>query len=289
MKKCALLSMDNLDAFECYDHLLIEPMAKVGWDVEEVSWRNPSIDWNSFDVVVVRSTWDYQDDSKVFLEVLNQIDKSTALLLNPLPLIKWNVNKRYLAELEEKGVTIVPTNWSSSYTKSDFTDALKKFAVNQLIIKPCVSANADDTFRLNSGQEINHELLEKRFRNRECMIQPFMRSVIQEGEYSLFYFNGKLSHTILKKPKTNDFRVQEEHGGQLTLVSAEKKLLNSAEKVLENLPFKTLYARLDFVRKDDEFALMEAELIEPSLYFNLDKDSPKRFTSAFLEYIAFNA
>lgn len=113
------------------------------------------------------------------------------------------------------------------------------------------------------------------------MVQPFMPNIVEEGEFSLIYFEGLHSHTILKTPKTNDFRVQEEHGGNICPVIAEPELLHSSQHVIDSLPQKPLYARTDFVRTEQNtFALMELELIEPALYFRMDADSPMRFVHA---------
>jgi hypothetical protein len=118
-----------------------------------------------------------------------------------------------------------------------------------------------------------------------------MSSVIDEGEFSLFYFDGKYSHAILKTPKADDFRVQEEHGGRLKAIVPEKSLFAEADNTLAAITKLTgempLYARVDFVRfcneiNGEEFALMEAELIEPSLYFNMDDNSAQRFANAFV-------
>ena len=120
----------------------------------------------------------------------------------------------------------------------------------------------------------------------QFLLQPFMDAIIDEGEYSLFYFNGTLSNCILKTPKNNDFRVQEEHGGQLKLVNEPDTLLvECGNQCLDVIDEQLLYARLDFVRYQDSFALMEAELIEPSLYFNMDPESPERFARAFNNFV----
>jgi hypothetical protein len=115
--------------------------------------------------------------------------------------------------------------------------------------------------------------------------------VITEGEFSVFYFDGEYSHAILKTPKESDFRVQEEHGGRIGAITPEERLIAQSESTLLTITKLTgempLYARLDFVRVEENskgqcFALMEAELIEPSLYFNYDSESPKRFADAFV-------
>lgn len=284
MKNCVLLSMDNLDEFGCYDSLLEKPMAAAGWKTHEISWRNKSINWNNFEAVIIRSCWDYQDHCEEFLKVLDIINESNAVLVNSLDVVHWNINKHYLKELQEQGVQIVPTIWESHYSEKLIKMAYDEFNTSNLIIKPCISANADDTFRLNSNSKIDHAKLKLTFDNREFMIQPFMPAIIDEGEFSLFFFNGEYSHAILKTPKTNDFRVQEEHGGQLKAIIPEEKLMQTAASSLQNIPYTTLYARLDFVRSGKQFAMMEAELIEPSLYFNLDKKSPTNFVNAFISF-----
>jgi hypothetical protein len=109
-----------------------------------------------------------------------------------------------------------------------------------------------------------------------------VRAVVAEGEYSLFYFNGVHSHTIIKTPKADDFRVQEEHGGLIQAATAEPTLREAGDAVLRALESPPLYARADFVRSnsDDNFWLMELELIEPSLYLRMDSGAPERFAKA---------
>jgi len=276
--------MDNLDEFGCYDSLLEKPMAAVGWKTHEISWKDKNVDWNDFEAVIIRSCWDYQDHCEEFLKVLDVINESNAVLANSLEVVHWNINKRYLRELQKQDVLIVPTIWENNYSEKLIELACDDFNTANLIIKPCISANADDTFRLNPNSKIDHAKLKLVFENREFMIQPFMPAIINEGEFSLFFFNGKYSHAILKTPKTNDFRVQEEHGGRLTAINPEEKLMQTAIDALEKIPYPTLYARLDFVRSGDQFAMMEAELIEPSLYFNLDENSPQNFAEAFISF-----
>ena len=104
---------------------------------------------------------------------------------------------------------------------------------------------------------------------------------------AIFYFGGQLSHTILKQPKENDFRVQEEYGGQNRLIETpEKKLQARADQVISALSSIPLYARVDMVRFHQDFYLMELELIEPSLFFSMDPNSPERFAMAFDRYLS---
>ena len=281
--RVALLTMDSLENFYTYDKLLIEPMSKLGWDAEEISWRKENVDWNDYTAVIVRSTWDYQNDFKKFLNVLESINNSSAHLENDLELMKWNMNKNYLFDLETKGVKIVDTIWEKSFNSNNVHHYFSEFNSEEIIIKPNISANADNTFRLSKEKLIeNMEKLEQIFSQREFMVQPFMKNIIDEGEYSLFFFNGEFSHCVLKKPKENDFRVQEEHGGKFRRVVPTQQQISIAESIINKLSTIPLYARADLVRNaQNEFVLMELELIEPSLYLNTDIQSPERFARAF--------
>jgi|TARA_B110001469_G_C9647855_1_gene328626 hypothetical protein len=290
MKKCVILTMDDCSAYEVYDHLLIEPLNQAGWLCDTISWRANNINWNDYQLVMVRSPWDYQLDCDAFVKVLKEIDDSSAHLDNPLTIMKWNINKHYLRELATQGIEIVPTLWFDDITAQDIPrffsgvtnfDNYINYNSQEIVIKPCISAGAFDTYRLTLEQAVEKqsELLTI-FKQREFMVQPFVESIISEGEFSLFYFDDEFSHAILKTPQNNDYRVQEEFGSLIVKIDPELSLKQHAEKVLSVINSSLLYARLDFARTATGFALMEAELIEPSLYFNFDKDSPQRFVNA---------
>ncbi|HMN22900.1 MAG TPA: hypothetical protein PKE38_00305 [Ignavibacteriaceae bacterium] len=283
-KKAALLSIDSLENFHTYDKLLIEPMKTLGWVAEEVSWQNEKVNWADYDAVIVRSTWDYQNDAEKFVKVL-EIINSVSYLENDLDLMKWNMNKNYLFQLKQKGITIVDTIWEKSFNPVLANNYFERLDTDEIIIKPNVSANADNTFRL-SKEKLKEQSsnLEKIFAQREFMVQPFLNNIIDEGEYSLFFFDGKFSHSVLKKPKEKDFRVQEEHGGNIQAIKASSDMIMIAENIIKKLSTIPLYGRVDLVRtKQNEFALMELELIEPSLYLNKDVDAPLRLSKAFVE------
>lgn len=293
MKNCAILTMDNLSDFECYDNLLDQPLAELGWQTELVSWRASNVNWQQFEAVIIRSPWDYQDDAQAFVSVLEKIEQSSAVLQNSLTTVTWNIDKVYLKSLADQQVNIVPTLWRENFATKELTSFFEHFNCQQLVIKPRISANADNTFWLHrdSAENFEEQLLSV-FANSEFMVQPFIESVINEGEFSLFYFNGTYSHAILKTPKQDDFRVQEEHGGRLQSIEPEAALLAQAKTTLlavtQEVGEMPLYARLDFVRMTDhkdsaQFGLMEAELIEPSLYFNMDDKAAQRFAKAFNE------
>ncbi len=282
MRRLAFLSTDNLEGFVSDDERAVAPLAARGWAVETVSWRQPC-DWNRFDMVIIRTTWDYQNDAARFLNVLERIDASPSLLQNDLELVKWNIRKTYLRDLQEKGNRIVPTIWQEGGVSPEKLEGFHaRLHSEEIIIKPVISANADHTFRLHREDiPFYYDKLQHLFAGRAFMAQPFMENIITEGEYSLFYFGGEYSHAILKTPQANDFRVQEEHGGIITAVKADEKLRRRGEAVMDSLGRIPLYARVDLVRDaGDEFAIMEVELIEPALYFRMDAPAAERFAEA---------
>jgi len=287
MKQYAILTMDNLDDFETYDHLIEPHLLNLGWQATMVSWRDNTVNWNDYQAVIIRSPWDYQEDAEAFLAVLQKIESSTAHLENSLAITKWNVDKIYLQELEQENIQLVPTLWREKFDAGDIAEFFSYFEQEQIVIKPRISANADNTFWLTcENYQDKIAELQQAFATRNFMVQPFMQHIVSEGEFSLFYFNGQYSHAILKTPKNNDFRVQEEHGGLIKPIMPEAELVEHAQatmSALAKIHQVPLYARVDFVRYQQGFALMEAELIEPSLYFNKDSDSPKRFSQAFTE------
>ena len=199
MRRCAYLSMDDLSDFEAYDHLTFEPMAAHGWQVSEVSWRNKDIDWNEFEVVVIRTPWDYQDAAEEFIETIKRIDQSNALLLNSLDTVLWNINKSYLRDFELQGIPIVPTRWMDTYSDAAMHGAYETWGTPEIIIKPQVSANADDTFRLNPLElSKKSELLTRIFDQRAHMLQPFVSAVVEEEEEQ-----GGLTSEIIETPIEN--------------------------------------------------------------------------------------
>jgi glutathione synthase/RimK-type ligase-like ATP-grasp enzyme len=283
-KRCVFLTTSELEDFHIYDNLLLEPLASYGWQVDEVSWKENNINWDQFDVVVIRSTWDYQSAPEAFIQCLEKIEASSAHLENSVDLVKWNINKGYLKELQEKQVRIVPTLWKNVFDAEEIEASYDQLNVTEIILKPLISANADFTYRLDyrSFIALRNEL-EVVFSNRAFMVQPFLDSIINEGEYSLFYFSGGYSHCILKRPASGDFRVQEEHGGRLSSVEPDVEMQKCGDRALAALPECPLYARIDLIRTKKGLAVMEIELIEPSLYFNMDDKSAQRFADAFVQ------
>ena len=279
---CAFLTIADMGDFVSDDELAATLLRERGWRVDLLPWDRPT-DWSGYDLVVIRTTWDYHERPSRFLNMLGEIEQSGTTLHNPLSLVRWNLDKRYLRDLDAGGVPIVPTTFADRLAGRDELLAhFPNFDTEEIILKPPVNVNAFDTYHVTLAEvESLLPQLEAVFGKRPYMAQPFMPSIKSEGEFSLIYFNGAFSHAILKKPAGGDFRVQEEHGGIISAVTSEEALLKAGRRALDALEEMPLYARVDLVRhKEDDFRVMEFELIEPSLYLRMDPGAPKRFADA---------
>lgn len=281
-KKVAYLTLQDESEFVTDYHLSFAPMRSLGWSVETVAWRsNP--DWNRFDAVYLCAPWDYPQHSDEFRAVVERIDASSAILFNDKSIVDWNLEKTYLRDVAARGSDIVPSSWYESFDATAVPGFFTEHACTTVVIKPTISANAQDTFVLNDP--VDDALLSRLasvFKSKRFLVQPFIDSVQTEGEYSLFYFGGVYSHAILKTPKAGDFRVQEEHGSMINACAPPDTLLRVADEVFSRIQPLPVYGRGDWVRgSDGRFLLMELELIEPSLYLRTDRNAASRFAAAF--------
>lgn len=283
---CGFLAMQDSSGWSIDMELGIPPLAALGWRVELVPWRDSTADWNRFDLVYIGTPWDYPEDPGHFLAVLAAIDASRAVLVNDLSLVRWNLPKTYLRELAERGAGVVPGRWLDHYAPDAVAQAARELEAARFVLKPVIGSNARDTFLLSPAEAARAtEQLATAFGNRPLIVQPYIEAIETEGEYSLFYLGGELSHSIVKTPRTGDFRVQEEHGASIRAVSAQAALVGAADRVMALVHPAPAYGRCDLVRgPDGRFLLMELELIEPSLYLRMDACAPRRFAAALDRY-----
>ena len=292
MTRIAVLRCGNLPSFVTWDvpnleelfeedKLLIRGFEAQGMEAESIVWSDPTVDWNQFDIALIRSTWDYLDAPELFLKVLSQIESSSCKLFNPLAAVRWNMDKHYLLGLEKLGVQVIPT-YPASRAEAEtlhktFTDKQWK----SVILKPTIGLAGSYTHRV-SLNELDETLatLQETQPQREYLVQPFIEEIVTEGEWSFIYFSQQLSHVLLKKPAPDDYRVQGIYGGTIAPAEPLPRDLRQAEQVITNLPLDILYARLDFVRVGGQLAVMEVELIEPIFSFNLVPESIERLVIA---------
>jgi hypothetical protein len=282
----AFLTMHDPTGFVIDDELAVLPLARRGVHVDTIPWDKPGIDWRQYALVVIRSTWDYPQDAARFLAVLEEIEHAGVRLENGSEIVRWNMAKTYLRDLAARGVEIVPTFWRERLAPGGLLPLFEELRCDEGVIKPVVGGNAQGAWRLDAerARALAPEI-EAYYRDRPLMMQPFERGIVEEGEYSMIYMGGRHSHTILKTPKRGDFRVQEEHGSEIRLVTPEAALLAAGEAALAAVGQKLLYARADLVRSGDAFRVMELELVEPSLYLRIDPAAPDRFADAVVRLL----
>lgn len=285
-RRCLFLTMEDTGGWSIDADLAFDPMSALGWHCEWIPWKTPGVDWNACDAVYIAAPWDYPQDLQRFIDVLGDIDASSAILVNDLSLVNWSIAKTYLRDLESRGAAIVPSRWFDAWTDAALDGCFNAFGEN-IIAKPVVSTNATDTFFL--ARPVAEEMraqLQKTFAERPFVVQPFIDAIRSEGEYSLFYFGMDFSHAIQKVPKRGDFRVQEEHGAEIIAVEPEVVLRKTGDFVMSLVNPLPVYCRCDFVRNSKgQFLVMELELIEPSMYLRMHKDAPRRFAKAFDDYV----
>lgn len=279
-KKIALLSCDDAQYVALAgDDLLVSELTKNNnYLVETHSW-NKKIDWAQFDAVIIRTTWDYMLHIQEFMQTLEFISQKTKLL-NPFDIIRWNHHKFYLKELENQGVLIAPSVFFSFPGPVSIPNSWNS---THLIIKPAISAGSYKTLKL-SRAEFETAEFKKELHQGDWILQPYLEN-ITGGEISLIYFDEKFSHAILKVPKSGEFRVQEDFGGAVLPYAPSTELLELSQNILKKVDRSLLYARVDVIPYQDSYALMELELIEPSLYFKHDTHSPRKFKEALSNYI----
>jgi len=284
MRHAAFLTLSDPADFVIDDDLAHQPLRRRGWQVDTVPWDTRGIGWRRYEIIVIRSTWDYQHRPEEFLATLETIERSGTRLENSLDIVHWNMQKTYLRELAAHGVATLPTLWRERLSPGELLPLFDSMQSEEVVIKPVMSANAQGAYRLDHARARGQAAeIEGYYAERPLMMQPFEPAVVSEGEYSLFYFNGEYSHCVLKVPKPGDFRVQEEHGGDIRAATADPALQAAGAVAIAAIPETLLYARADFVRdRDGVYRVMELELVEPALYLRMDPGAPDRFATAII-------
>ena len=271
----------------------IAAFADAGIDLEHVGWEDGSTRWESFDLVILRSPWNYVDRLPEFLRWLDARHGLTTMH-NPPGVVTWNLDKRYLGELAERGVRVVPTRYAASI--DELGDALASVCSPQVIVKPTISAGSRLTGRFVEGSS-GASLLGERIlaAGHQVMVQPFAASVDDVGEVGTVCFDGEISHSFRKGPLLGD--EGELRGGQYReeisaaeLDAAQRELVLVAQRAVIGIARERgwlgaeeqlLYGRYDIVTTDDGSpALLEAEVFEPSFFLMVDDAAPARFVGA---------
>jgi glutathione synthase/RimK-type ligase-like ATP-grasp enzyme len=266
---------------------LVPALRERGIDVALPVWRDPEVEWERFDAVVVRSVWDYFDHQEEFVAWAERVGAVTRLLNTP-EVLTWNSHKSYLRDLESKGVPVVDTVWAARGEHVDLAETLRTHGWHDAVFKPAVGGGAEGLVRVDGSAEASaaQPTLDLELTRGDVLIQPLLPSIEHEGELSLFFAGGEHTHTIRKRPKAGDIRVQPEWGGIPDVVEAPQEAVAVAARAVAGAPAELLYARVDLVRAlDGTLRLIELEVIEPRLFLTLAPHATRRFADAIQEWI----
>lgn len=283
--KLGILTCEQLPDLLVSDQKLIPLFAAHHFEVEAVIWDNPSVDWSSFDFLIFRNTWDYYEKEAVFNQWLLKITALEIPTFNSIETIQKNKHKFYLRTLQSLGVQILPTIFLEKNTSKPLIELIPQHW-QKVVIKPAFSAGSYLTKLVDKEAlgDLETEFAEH-FKTKDFLIQDYFPEIKSSGETSFIFFNGQFSHAVTKKPIENDFRVQFQYGGKYKVVEPTTDLIQQAATILTHFPEKLVYARVDGIIIKDQLHLMEVELIEPDLYFDLADGTRERFVNAFLDRI----
>jgi O-ureido-D-serine cyclo-ligase len=265
-----------------------------GAEVSIEDWDDPAVEWESFDLALLRSAWDYSRRLPEFLAWAQEISRLTTLV-NPLPVIQWNTDKHYLAELHHAGVATVPSHFIEP--ADDAAAGLQRFfalhpALADFVVKPAVSAGSRDTQRyaredIEIARAHAQKLLDK---GRSVLLQPYLHRIDDLGEKCLIFYAGEFSHAVHKGPllKRGEPPISALLAKEVVQASdAETDELRVAAAALAAQPFGTLsYARVDLIRHSNGApCVLELEMCEPSMFFNLSPGAAERFAAVVMASI----
>jgi hypothetical protein len=282
--RVALVTCAEVAELEADDRLAVPALAARGVVAEPAVWDAGDVDWSAYDLAVLRSTWDYPRRRQQFLAWARCIPA----LANPADVVEWNTDKRYLSDLAQRGLPVVPTTWVAP------GDVWRQPRSGMYVVKPTIGAGSLDTERYDLGDDRDRRracahVERLHAAGRDVMVQPYLSGVDHQGETALLYIGGEYSHAVRKGPMLT----QEDPGVHVlyrpeVITSQEATATEHAvaEQVLNAVPGgaqRLLYARVDLVPgADGNPVLLELELTEPSLYMGYAAGAADRFADAIV-------
>lgn len=250
------------------DNLLRQELERRGLNVARVDWAREGFDWSTARAAIFRSTWDYFHRYAEFSDWLDRVEPLVQLI-NPAALIRWNCDKHYLLDLEQRNVHCVPTYMVEPGDQRSLAALMKELGSREAILKPAIGGAGRHTYRLDAHNVSEHEAIFRELIAKESLLlQPFQQDVLDQGEISLVVIAGQFTHAVHKRGKPGDFRVHDDYGGTVQPHQASEQEVVFALRAVAACEPAPLYARVDLVRDNDGLlAVMELELIEPELFF----------------------
>jgi hypothetical protein len=283
--RIAILTPDKAsEGFRTRWHEVLEdnaaPLRAAGLAVEGRDWAAAE-DLAEFDLVLPLLAWGYPFAPEQWLAATHRWEAQGARIENVPAVLRWNMDKAYLRTLAGRGAPVVATRYVEQVTPQALAEAASAFGTDRLVAKPRISSSGWRTIRWRSGEPVEGGP------EGTAMIQPYLPAIECEGEVSLFYFGGRYSHSVSKRPRPGDFRVQPEFDGIIRPHAPAADEREAAERVLAAVDETLLYARVDLVRSlDGAPQLIELELIEPDLYLVHAEDGGSAFAQAVVERLA---
>ena len=279
----ALATTTDLEIMDQDDDVLGAALERAGASYAMAVWDDPWVDWSTFDVVVIRSTWDYTSRRDEFVAWAAAVEEAGALLCNSAEVVRWNTHKGYLIELEERGAPIVPTAWLGKGDEADLAELAASRRWAGVVAKPVVAAGSEGLL-VATGDLADHQTaFDALLAEHDVMVQPLLKKIRTDGELSLICIDGEFSHAIRKVPASGDIRSQVEFGGHYSAVDPEDDLIALAEWLVEATGHDLLYARVDLMPEDDgAWVLGELEATEPALYLDHAEGAADRMAAAIL-------
>ena len=283
MPDVALVTYAELPDLNPDDHPLRATLTARGARAHAVRWDDAAVDWAGFDVVVLRSCWDYHRRTTEFRDWLAARERAGTRLWNPAAVVRWNLDKSYLRDLRSAGVAVPDTLWIEPGSAPDLARVVRSQPWERAVVKPRISLSAHDTWITDrSGAAGDQERFARLVRERGVLVQEFVPEITAAGELSLVFVDGRFSHAMCKRAGPDDFRVQHQYGGRAEPVAASARARREAEQALAVVPGPWLYARVDGVERDGRLIVMELEVIEPELFLVWSSEADQRLAEAIL-------
>lgn len=263
------------------DRLVQEALERRGLRCIRLDWADPHFDWRTTRLALFRTTWDYFHRFAEFSQWLDRVSTQTQLL-NPAELVRWNIDKHYLLDLQARGVHIPPTVIIHKGASTSLARLHEEQGWRETVLKPTVSGAARHTYRLGEHNLAGHEaIFQELIAVEDMMLQPFQHNVVKQGEAALMVFGGRFSHAILKVARPGDFRVQDDFGGTVHPYAPSEEEIAFAEQAVAACSPLPVYARVDLFRDNDGLlAVGELELVEPELWFRFHPQAADQLAEA---------
>lgn len=268
------------------DSLLTSALEQKGFKVARTFWDNDAFDWTETRFALFRATWDYFHRFEEFHLWLKRC-APTVDFINPYSVIQWNMDKHYLGQLKEKGINIPPTLFIEKGEVVQLRDLIQQKGWNKAILKPAIAGGARHTYLFDRESAADYqEVFEQLLANESMLLQEFQKNIVSKGEVSFMVFGGRYSHSILKKAKTGDFRVQDDFGGSVHPYEASMEERQFVEQVIAQCDELPVYARVDVMWDNkNQLCVSELEMIEPELWFRTDRHAAQAMANAVSDYV----